>query len=70
MMTNIDAITKMSFVIERLTQAEEYSLARELSEIQLELIEERSKEWENGYDVGNGLAKREIEIRRHNVNLV
>lgn len=64
-MTNVDAITKLGFVIEKLTQAEEHSLAKELSFIQLELIEDRSKEWDKGYDVGHGLAIREIELRRN-----
>ena len=68
MMTNIDAITKLGFVIEKLTQAEEYSLAKELSFIQLELIEDRSKEWNRGYDAGNELAIKEIELRRLRAN--
>jgi hypothetical protein len=63
-MTNIEAMTKLDFVIEKLTQAEEFGLAKELSEIQIQLIDERSKEWNKGYDAGRGLALREIELRR------
>jgi hypothetical protein len=63
-MTNIDMVTRLGFIIEQLTKAEDYSVANELSHIQMNLIEERSKAWNDGFNTGYGLALRANDLRK------
>jgi hypothetical protein len=62
-MGNIDMVNRLGFIIEKLNKAGDYSIANELSEIQINLTEERSKEWNAGFNVGYGLALRNNTIR-------
>lgn len=63
-MKNIDMVTRLGFVIEQATKAEDYKLANELSLIQLDLIEERSRAWHEGFDTGWSLKVREQEFKK------
>lgn len=63
-MTNIDMVTRLGFIIEQATKAEDYKLANELSYIQLELIEERSRAWDEGFNTGYGLKVREQQFKK------
>ena len=58
-----DLATKLGLVIDKLTNREEYGIANELIYIKLALIEERSKEWNEGFNTGYGLALRSNELR-------
>jgi hypothetical protein len=61
---NIDMVTRLGFVIEQATKAEDFKLANELSLIQLDLIEERSRAWDEGFNTGYGLKVRRQELKR------
>lgn len=63
-MKNIDMVTRLGFIIEQATKAEDYKLANELSYIQLELIEERTRAWDEGFNTGFGLKNREQELKK------
>lgn len=63
-MKNIDMVTRLGFIIEQATRAEDYKLANELSLIQLDLIEERSRAWNEGFDTGFSLKKRQQELKK------
>jgi hypothetical protein len=63
-MANSDLIDKLSIIIDEATKAEDFKLAKELGYIQLGIIDERTREWERGYDCGYDLAMKEIEMRR------
>jgi hypothetical protein len=59
----ISVMDRIQAIRDAAAQAENFALARELGEIQLEIIDERSREWANGYDAGVALAKRDRELR-------
>lgn len=63
-MKNIDMVTRLGFIIEQATRAEDFKLANELSYIQLDLIEERTRAWNEGFNMGYGLSVREKELKR------
>jgi hypothetical protein len=63
-MQNIDMVTRLGFIIEQATKAEDFKLANELSFIQLDLIEERSKAWNEGFNTGYGLQVRRKELKQ------
>lgn len=63
-MGNIEVLTRLSFIIEQLSRAGDYNIANELMLIQLELIEERSKGWNEGFNTGYGLARRKEELTK------
>jgi hypothetical protein len=56
-------IDKLTEMIDEATEAENFKLAKELAFIQIELIDERTREWQKGYDCGYGLAMRELELK-------
>ena len=64
-MENIDMVTRLGFVIEKLNRAGDYSIANELSEIQIKLTEDRSKGWNEGFNIGYGLALRSNELKEY-----
>jgi hypothetical protein len=63
-MKNIDMVTRLGFIIEQATRAEDYKLANELSYIQLDLIEERSRAWNEGFDTGYALSVRRKQLKQ------
>jgi hypothetical protein len=63
-MKNIDMVTRLGFIIEQATKAEDFKLANELSYIQLDLIEERSRAWDEGFNVGFSLQVRRQELKK------
>lgn len=62
MLENIDLVTRLGFIIEKLSKAGDYAIANELSTIQIRLTEERSKGWNDGFNTGYGLAVRKNEL--------
>lgn len=62
-MQNIDMVTRLGFIIEKLSKAGDYAIANELSEIQIKLTEDRSKGWNEGFNIGYGLALRSNQIK-------
>jgi hypothetical protein len=63
-MMNIDMVTRLGFIIEQATKAEDYKLANELSYIQLDLIEERTRAWNEGFNTGYGLQVRRKQMKQ------
>jgi hypothetical protein len=57
-------VTRLGFIIEQATKAGDYQLANELSYIQLDLIEERSRAWNEGFDIGYSLKSRRRELKK------
>lgn len=45
-------MAKLNTMIDEATRAEEYKLATALGNLQIEIIEERTKAWELGFDSG------------------
>ncbi len=62
-MNNIDMVTRLGFIIEQATKAEDYKLANELSYIQLDLIEERSRAWDEGFNAGYNMQVKRRQIK-------
>lgn len=56
-MKSISVIDRIEHIRESAVEAENFKLAKELAAIQLDIIEERSREWSNGFDAGFALAK-------------
>ena len=51
-------MAKLNDMIDEATKAEEYKLATALGNLQIEIIEERTKAWELGYDSGFEMGSR------------
>ena len=64
-MENIDMITRLGYVIEQLNKAGDYAMANELSHVQINLTEERSKGWNEGFNVGFGLANKQNKMSKN-----
>ena len=63
-MENIDVLDKLTEMINEAKDAGNDSLAKDLHYVQIGMIRDLSREWSKGFDVGNGLALKEIEMRR------
>lgn len=63
-MKNIDMVTRLGFIIEQAERANDLKLANELSYIQIDLIEERTKAWNEGFDTGFALKSRQRELKQ------
>lgn len=63
-MEDINLTEKINQLITLAEEAEEFELAKALSYLQVEIIEERTRLWEEGYQIGYSLAMREFELRR------
>ena len=61
-------MAKLNNMIDEAIKAEEYKLATALGNLQIEIIEERTKAWEIGYDAGfsMGIRKSALFIPRPN----
>jgi flagellar biosynthesis/type III secretory pathway protein FliH len=55
---DINLMGKLNNMIDEATKAEEYKLATALGKLQIEIIEERTKAWESGYDAGFSMGVR------------
>ena len=51
-------MAKLNDMIDEATKDEEYKLATALGNLQIEIIEERTKAWEKGFDSGFSLGVR------------
>jgi uncharacterized FlaG/YvyC family protein len=61
---DVKLMSKLNEMIEEATQARNYKLANSLGELQISVIEERTKAWVRGYENGYKLAMKEIELRK------
>lgn len=57
-------VTRLGFIIEQAEKAEDFKLANELSYIQLDLIEERLRAWNEGFNAGHALQSRRQALKR------
>jgi flagellar biosynthesis/type III secretory pathway protein FliH len=51
-------MAKLNNMIDEATKTEEYKLATALGNLQIEIIEERTKTWEQGFDAGFEMGSR------------
>ena len=59
----MNIIDKLNNMIDEAEEMGNYKLANALSCMQLEIIQERSKEWDKGYKIGYTLGLREAELK-------
>lgn len=62
-MNNIDLVTRLGWMIEQAKKDDNQKLASTLGHLQLAVIEERSREWEKGFDAGHRLGVKEARLR-------
>lgn len=55
-------IAKLNDIIDEATNSQQYGLAKKISELQIEVIEERTKAWERGFDAGYAIGSRKKEL--------
>ena len=55
---NTTLMAKLNDMVDEATKSEEHKLASALSKLQIEIIEERTKAWESGFDAGFSLGVR------------
>lgn len=61
-MYNIDLVTRLGYMIEQARKADNQELAKALGFLQLDLIEERQKEWQKGFNQGYMLGTQKAEL--------
>jgi hypothetical protein len=59
----MNIIDKLNRMIEEAEEMENYKFANALSSMQLEIIQERSKEWDKGYAIGYDLGIKEAKFK-------
>lgn len=65
-MNNVDLVTRLSWMIEQAKKGDNMKLANALVLLQMEVINERSREWDKGYNTGYALGVKELRLRDRN----
>jgi hypothetical protein len=67
-MKNVDLVSRLGQMIEQAQDSGEIKTANALSYFQLEVIEERQKAWEKGYNYGYQMGIQESELKKSVLN--
>jgi hypothetical protein len=59
----MNIIEKLNQMIEEAEENGNYKFANSLSSMQIEIIRERSKEWDKGYKIGYDLGLKEAKLK-------
>jgi hypothetical protein len=63
-MLRMNIIDRLNQMIEEAEDLGNYKFANALSNLQIEIIKERSREWDKGYAIGYDLGLRESELKK------